>query len=107
MAPRQPLVYTWKAMSADKAAGQAVQAGGGTITVTSASSAAVPITFPEPFSQAPLVMLGSPSGTISGVPFIPVQVSDITQTGCTAHFVSLGGATATGSAAFDWIAIGK
>ena len=107
MAPRRRLVSTWKAMSTSKAAGKTVQAGGGAVAVTGASSASVAIVFPQPFARPPLVMLGAPASAIAGVPFIPVQVSDVTETGCTAHFASLGGATASGSAGFDWIAIGE
>jgi len=107
MAPRQRLTFVWKAMSAERAAGKAVQAGGGTITVSAASSAAVSITFPKPFDQPPVVMLGSPGSAIAGVSFVPVRVDNVTATGCTAHFAALGGAIATGSADFDWIAIGE
>jgi hypothetical protein len=107
MTPRRRLLSTWRAMSTSKAAGKTVQAGGAAVAVTGASSASVAIVFPRPFSRPPVVMLGAPGSAIAGVPFIPVRVSDVTATGCTALFASLGGATASGTAGFDWIAIGE
>ncbi len=107
MMPRPRLVSTWKAMSVKKAAGKAVQAGGGTLTLSSASSGSESITFADAFQAPPVVMLGAPSDTVGGIIFIPTRVTDVTSTGCTAHFTSLDGSPATGSATFDWIAIGK
>ena len=107
MTPRSRLVSTWKAMSTGKASGKTVQAGGATLNVSRAATGAVAITFPKPFSSAPAVMIGAPSGAIGGASFVPTLVTDTTTTGCTAHFASLDGSSAAGSANFDWIAIGE
>jgi len=107
MAPRKRLVSTWKAISADKASGKSVQAGGGTLSVSGTSTASASITFPKAFSQPPVVMLGAPADQVGGADFIPSRVTDVTTTGCVAHFDSLDGSTASGSTGFDWIAIGE
>jgi hypothetical protein len=107
MTPRSRLVSTWKAMSASKASGKAVQAGGATLNVTDAPTGSVPVTFPKAFQAPPVVMVGAPRDNIGGKSFIPTRVTDITTTTCTVHFQSLDGSNATGSTDFDWIAIGE
>lgn len=107
MTPRRRLVSTWKAMSASRASGKRIQAGGATLIVSGASTGSAPIAFPQAFQAPPVVMLGAPQDPIGGESFIPTRVSDVTATGCTAHFNALDGATATGSTTFDWIAIGE
>lgn len=107
MAPRSPLVSTWKAMSAGRISGRAVQAGEGTLTVTDASEGSAAIVFTAPFTAPPVVSVGALRGAIGGQYFLVTRVADITAAGCTVHFSALGGSTATGSAAFDWIAIGE
>jgi len=61
MAPRKRLVSTWKTISANRASGKRVQAGGCTLTVSGASEASADITFPQEFQSPPVVMLGAPS----------------------------------------------
>lgn len=107
MTPRTRLLSTWKAMSAGRASGKRVQAGGATLTVSGASTASAPITFPQAFSAPPVVMVGAPRDAVGGVYFISARVTEVTAAGCTVHFSSLGGAPATGSAEFDWIAVGE
>ena len=107
MSPRTPLVSTWKAVSASRVSGRAVQAGEGTLTVTDASEGSVAISFPEPFTAPPVVSVGAPKATVGGEYFLVTQVADVTATGCTVHFTSFGGAAASGAVAFDWIAVGK
>lgn len=107
MAPREPLVSTWKALSSSRVSGQAVQAGGGTLLVSGAAEAGVPITFPTAFASPPVVSIGAPEDAVGGEYFIVTRVSDVTATGCTVHFASLSGAAASGATSFDWIAIGE
>jgi hypothetical protein len=106
MTPRTRLLSTWKAVSAGRASGRRIQAGGGMLAVSGSSTASVAITFPTPFLSPPVVTVGAPRSAIGGVDFISTRVSDITATGCVVHFSALGGAAATGSSSFDWIAIG-
>jgi len=106
MSPRSRLVSTWKAMSASKASGKSVQAGGATLSVSGTSTGTAAITFPKAFSAPPVVMLGALHDPIGAASFIPTQVTDVTTTGCTAHFNAIDGSSSTGSADFDWIAIG-
>lgn len=106
MSPRRLLAGTWKAMSAERAGGKLIQAGEGTLSVSGVSNGSAAITFPRPFSSAPVVMIGALHAQIGSADFIPTQVTGITTTGCTASFSSLDGSIATGSANFDWIAIG-
>ena len=47
------------------------------------------------------------SNLIGPEPFVADRVTDVTATSCTIHFHSLSGISATGSDAFDWIAIGE
>lgn len=107
MAPRTRLLSTWKAMSASRASGKVVQAGGGTAVVSNAASVSVAVTFPKAFASAPVVMAGALDAPIGGKAFILGQVSDLTAAGCTVTFVSLDGSSATGAANFDWIAVGE
>lgn len=107
MTPRKRLVSTWKAISASKASGKTVQAGGGTLNVSGAAEGSADVTFPKSFQSPPVVMIGAPSDAIEGKSYVPTRVSEVNTTGCVAHFASLDGLTATGSADFDWIAIGE
>ena len=107
MTPRERLASAWKAMSTNRAGGKAVQAGGANLTVNNAASGSVAVAFPQPFSSPPVVMVGASHGLVGSVNFIPTRVTEVTVTGCTVHFQSLGGATATGNTDFDWIAIGQ
>ena len=43
----------------------------------------------------------------TGKTFIVEKVDNLTAAGCSVNFTALDGATATGSANFDWIAIGE
>jgi hypothetical protein len=107
MAPRTPLFSTWKVVSANRVSGRAIRAGEGTLVVADAQEGSVAIIFPEPFAAPPVVSIGALKTSVGGEYFLVTQVANMTASGCVVHFSALGGATATGTAAFDWIAIGE
>lgn len=107
MTPRAQITSVAYAMNSKRVAGKIIQSGQGSLTVSAATSGSASITFPAAFASPPQVITGALDNQIGGKTLIVDQVTSITTTGCTVNFVVLDGATATGSANFDWIAIGE
>ncbi len=107
MTPRAQLTSVAYAMNSKRIAGKIIQSGQGSLTVSAATSGSTSITFPVAFASPPQVITGALDNQIGGKTLIVDQVTSITTTGCTVNFVVLDGSAATGSANFDWIAIGE
>jgi len=107
MRPLVQLTGVFRAASASRVGGRVVMAGGATLIAAGASAAVVHVDFGGGFGSPPAVMVGAPRQTPGGVVFVAERVTEVTAAGCNIHFASLSGAVATGSAAFDWVAIGR
>jgi hypothetical protein len=107
MRPLVQLAGAFRAASASRIGGRLVAAGGAMLTAAGANQAVVHLDFGGVFSAAPAVMVGAPRNLPGGVVFVAERVTEVTAAGCNVHFASLSGAAATGSASFDWIAIGR
>ncbi|HUT53759.1 MAG TPA: H-type lectin domain-containing protein [bacterium] len=104
MTPRQQITSVPSALTI---AGDRIEKGTAFLAVNNANSGSAAVTFSTPFSSAPKITAGGLSSDIGGQAFVLTKIQDITGSGFTAVFRSLGGATATGSATFDWMAIGQ
>ncbi len=107
MTPRSQLTSVAFSFNSQRLGGKVIQSGQETLSVSGTASETVAVTFPVPFAAAPQVITGALSSQIDTETFIVDQVTAITTTGCNVSFTSLGGASATGIATFDWIAIGE
>lgn len=107
MMPRAQITSVAYAMNSQRIAGKIIQSGQGVLTVSDASTGSANVTFPAPFADPPQVIVGALNAQITGKTFIVDQVTNITTTGCTISFISLDGSSSSGSANFDWIAIGE
>ena len=107
MTPRVQIASVGYAFSSKRIAGNRIESGQEGFTVTDTSSGSANITFSVAFSSLPKVLVGPLNDQIGEVTFIVEQITNITTTGCTVVFSSLDGTNASGTADFDWIAIGK
>jgi len=107
MTPRVQMASVGYAFSSRRIAGDRIESGQEGVTITDTSSGSANVSFTSSFSSPPKVLVGPLSDQIGGVTFVVEQVTSITTTGCTVVFSSLDGGNASGTANFDWIAIGK
>lgn len=107
LTPRSRITSVAYAFNSQRIAGKKIQSGQGTLTVSGTASGSTSITFPVAFVSPPQVITGALNSKIESKTFIVEKVSNITTTGCDVSFTTLDGSTATGSADFDWIAIGQ
>ncbi len=107
MTPRAQITSVAYAMNSKRIAGKIIQSGQGSLTISAATSGSANVTFPVAFASPPQVITGALDNQVGGKTMIVDQVTSITTTGCTVNFVVLDGSAATGSANFDWIAIGE
>jgi hypothetical protein len=104
MTPRSQVTSVPGALTID---GNRIEKGTATLNVSGASTGSINVTFATAFNAPPNVTVGGLSSDIGGESFVLTKIENITTTGFTATFQSLSGATATGSANFDWMAIGE
>ncbi len=107
MTPRAQITSVAYAMNSKRIAGKIIQSGQDSLTISAATTGSTSITFPVAFASPPQVITGALDAQIGGKTLIVDQVTNVTTTGATVNFVVLDGSAATGSANFDWIAIGE
>lgn len=107
MTPRARITSAAYAMNSKRIGGKKIQSGQETLTVAGVSGGAANITFPVPFASVPQVMIGALDGQIGGKTVIATEVVSLSATGCAVWFLVLDASAVTGSANFDWIAIGE
>jgi hypothetical protein len=103
MTPRSQITSVPSALTI---AGQRIERGTSTLTVTSSTAGTANVTFSTPFSSRPHVTISGLSDSIDGKAFVLTRIS-ATPDGFTAEFQSLSGMVATGGANFDWMAVGE
>ncbi len=107
MIPRSQITSVAYAFNSQRIGGKRIQSGQGTLNLSSQPAGTVDITFPSPFAAPPQVLTGALNSQIGAVTFIVDKVYNVTATGFTVSFTSIHGSTGTGSADFDWIAVGQ
>jgi hypothetical protein len=103
MTPRSQITSVPSALTI---AGQRIERGTSTLTVTSSTAGTAVVTFSTPFSTRPHVTISGLFDTVGGEAFVLTKMN-ATPTGFTAEFRSLSGMAATGGANFDWMAVGE
>jgi hypothetical protein len=107
MSPRVRLASVGFAMNAARVGGKRIQIGSATLTVSpAAASGTAAIVYPQPFLQNPTVTVSALDSQLGSVSFVATEVTNQSVSGCTVTFRSFTGASASGTAAFTWIAVG-
>jgi len=106
MTPRSKLTSVPYSFNAQRVLGKKLQTGTATLSVSSSSFATVHITFPETFNTKPQVVTSGLSSLIGSETFLAATITNITVTGFDVTYRSLSGNPASGTATFDWTAVG-
>jgi hypothetical protein len=107
MIPRAQITSVPYAVNSQRIGGKIIQSGRNSLSVSGTTYGTTHVSYAVPFAIAPKIIPGPPSNQITGKTFTVSKVENITTTGFDITYISLDGSAATGSADFDWIALGE
>jgi hypothetical protein len=106
--PRQKVTATLFSLNSDRLDGKRLETGARTLNVApAANQKTARVSFARPFSAPPRVTVTELDGLIGSETFIPGRIFNVTTTGFDVIFMSHSGSAASGSASFDWFALGQ